>query len=68
MNQTDAYHMCRLAFICGEEHVPWYMMVHAIRQSLGIADKYNFSADDARTYPQLYEFMREASKYDKGTI
>jgi len=38
MNNTQIYHACRVAFMCGEENVPWPMVLHAIREGLGMKE------------------------------
>lgn len=58
------YHACRLAFIAGEEGVPWHMVCHALRQGLGYNDSitYNLKEKDFKKYPQLRELVDALSK------
>lgn len=52
----NLYHVCRLAYICGQS-VPWYIMVHAIREGLGTGK--GLGAKDIKNYPELLEFVEK---------
>lgn len=53
------YHACRVAFNCGEEKIPWYMVCHALRQGLGMKDcmTYTLVEKDFEKYPELKELV-----------
>lgn len=56
------YHACRVAFIAGEEGVPWYMVCHALRQGLDLDCKtYVLQEKDFKKYPQLKELVQRLS-------
>jgi hypothetical protein len=61
------YHACRLVHIATDEGVPWYMLVHALRQGLDFrkSKTYTLKEKDLQQYPQLREVitkLREAKK------
>lgn len=52
------YHACRVAFIAGNEKVPWHMVCHALRQ--GLKSKYVtyvLQEKDFKKYPVLRELV-----------
>jgi len=55
----EIYHACRVAFLCGDEQVPWYMVCHALRQGLGMKNcmTYTLVEKDFAAYPQLRELV-----------
>ena len=55
--QEQMFHACRVAFSCGAENVPWHMMLHALRQGLGLKGTYTLQEKDYKEYPQLRELM-----------
>ena len=58
MKKNLIYHACRMAFICGEEKVPWHLVCHAIRQGLELKSKtYILQDKDYKKYPQLKELV-----------
>ncbi len=56
----NIYHACRVAFICGEENVPWHMVCHALRQGLNMRHcmTYELKEKDFEQYPQLRELVK----------
>ncbi len=57
IEQENLYHACRVAFSCGADKVPWHMVLHTLRQGLGIKGNYEIGPKDYEAWPQLRELM-----------
>lgn len=59
-NETNIYHACRQAFVCGQERVPWHLVVHALREGLGMEKfkTYNLTEENYKEYSQLRELVK----------
>lgn len=57
--KNEMYHACRVAFLCGQEGVPWHMVLHAIREGLDMKEfqTYILSEQNKENYPQLKELI-----------
>lgn len=67
-NRTDIYHACREAFVCGQEKVPWHLVLHALREGLNMKEyqTYILQEKDYAEYPQLkllLGYLHEASNH-----
>ena len=61
MINTDAmYHACRVAFCCGQDKVPWHLVVHALREGLNMEDvkTYNLREENYVAHPELRELVQ----------
>lgn len=58
-SRESIYHACRQAFVCGQEKVPWHLVVHALREGLGMEDvkTYNLKEKDYEEHNQLRELV-----------
>jgi hypothetical protein len=58
-NETNVYHACRQAFVCGQERVPWHLVVHALREGLNMEKfkTYNLTEENYKEYSQLRELV-----------
>jgi hypothetical protein len=63
------YHACRQTFVCADEGVPWYILVHALRQGLDFrkSKTYTLQKKDYDQYPQLRELIAELRKAKKDS-
>lgn len=55
----NVYHACRLAFVCGDDKIPWHMVLHAIRQGLRMTAQqtHTLTDKDFKKYPRLKELV-----------
>lgn len=55
------YHACRIAFNCGDDKIPWNLVLHALREGLNL-EKYKthtLQDKDYEAYPQLRELVNQ---------
>lgn len=64
---NSMYHACRQAFVCGQEKVPWFMVVHALREGLGMDEykTYTLTEVDYNNHSQLKELVERLNSSRK---
>lgn len=68
-SRESIYHACRQAFVCGQEKVPWHLVVHALREGLDMESvkTYNLREENYQAYPQLRELVQKLKQSLSGS-
>jgi hypothetical protein len=60
-HKEEVYHACREVYNAAQSGVPWHIMVHALREGLGIPGNYKLGPKDYEAWPVLEEVISRLS-------
>lgn len=64
--EINLYHACRLAFLAGNEGLPWQMVLHVLREAtFPELATYTLTEEDYKTYPLLKELLAHLQQINK---
>ena len=62
--RNEVFNACRTAFCCGEDKVPWHLVLHALRQGLGFNGTYTLQPKDYEAWPILRDLVEQLRSID----